>query len=223
MNNDFDKQQKKAWAETTNLRSFNHPVVELFARQRVNYIQEMLGEWRPETALDVGCGDGFGMVSMKALASRVHGCDQSPAMLAANPAEPALLTECSAYHLPFADESFDLVYCWELLHHIAQPQQVVNEMARVSKKCVLLCEPNRNNPSMAAFGVLHPHEWGLLRFSPTYPKRLLERAGLEAVHGEVVGAFTPNRTPLFLARWLSFLPYRIPWIGLYTITIGFKK
>ena len=35
-----------------------------------------------------------------------------------------------AFTLPFPDKTFDLVYGWEVLHHIVDPTVVVAEMAR---------------------------------------------------------------------------------------------
>jgi ubiquinone/menaquinone biosynthesis C-methylase UbiE len=222
MNADFDKYQESVWATLTNVRAYDHPVVQAFARQRVREIEPMLGSWKPGNALDVGCGDGFGMYSMRSIVNVIHGCDRSRKMLNANPASAACLKECDAYHLPYESSAFDLVYCWELLHHVAEPEKVVREMTRVASKCVLLCEPNCLNPAMALFGLLHPLEHGLLRFTPSYPGRLLRDAGLKNIRSVTVGWFTPMRTPGWLARFMSKLPYRVPMLGLYTITLGFK-
>lgn len=218
----FDARQEAAWANTANLRSADHPVVKMFTRQRVEQIRSMLGTFNPDHALDVGCGDGFGMEAFRDLCPEIHGCDRSPQMLKMNPALADRLTQCDAYQLPYEDNRFDLVYCTELLHHIARPVEVVKEMARVSKRAVLICEPNCFNPAMALFGSLLPHERGLLRFTPAYPRRLLLEAGFQKAARTTCSWFTPNRTPLWMAKTLSKLPYKIPGLGLYTITVAFK-
>ena len=143
-------------------------------------------------------------------------------MLDANPAQASDLTLCDAYRLPFESGSFELVYCWELLHHLAEPAQALAEMARVASRCVLLCEPNRLNPAMAAFGLALPVERGLLRFDAFRLRRFLLGLGLHRIRSETGGWFTPNRTPLRLARTLATLPYRLPLLGLYAIAVGDK-
>jgi ubiquinone/menaquinone biosynthesis C-methylase UbiE len=217
----FDQKQQRFWAVNTNVRSYDHPVVRAFAMQRIQFIQRLLCGWRPAEALEVGCGDGFGMQYMRTIVERIHGCDSSPAMLDANQMDKQVLTMANAYALPFDNRAFELVYCWELLHHVGRPSDAVCEMKRVSRKCVLLCEPNCLNPAMAAFGLIRPEERGLLRFTPRYTKILLVDAGLCNVRLASVGCFTPNRTPAWLANLFMKLPYRWPVIGMYNIAIGY--
>ena len=162
------------------------------------------------------------MQHMQGLARVIHGCDKSPAMLAANPADKCLLKQCDAYALPYADAQFELVYCWEFLHHIGDPRKVVGEMTRVASKAVLLCEPNCLNPAMALFGILRSEERGLLRFTPSYTRKLLRAAGLRNIRCMTVGWFTPNRTPEWLAAAFVRLPYRVPVVGMYTMVLGYK-
>ena len=219
----FDQAQEEHWATRTNLRSYDHAVVKIFAEKRVEYIQKLLDPWTPESALEVGCGDGFGMYYMQQIISNLHGCDNSPKMLEANPTGDEYLKQANAYNLPYEDSSFELVYCWELLHHIGEPEKVIQEMLRVAKKCVLICEPNCLNPAMALFGLVAPAERGTLKFNPFYTKRLLKDVQLNRVHLSTVGSFTPNRTPLWLAKILTKLPYRYPLIGMYNIAIGYVQ
>ena len=222
MESNFDRRQSEYWGKTNNIRPYDHPVVHAFARQRVQFIAKLIDEKKPAMALDVGCGDGFGMHYMRSIVKTVHGCDKSSRMLEMNPADDACLKQCDAYELPYEECQFDLVYSWELLHHIGNPVQVVREMARVARERVLICEPNCLNPAMALFGIIKPEERGLLRFTPSFPRKLMQRAGLEDVRNFTVGWFTPNRTPEWLAKMLLKLPFYVPVVGLYTITVGRK-
>ncbi len=220
---EFDLRQQEFWKNTTNPRPYDHPVVRLFAQQRVRFIQRVLAPMQPRIALDVGCGDGVSMHYMRPVVKVVHGCDKSGAMIEANPARADHLTQCDAYCLPWADSSVDLVYCWELLHHLGDAGRAVKEMARVAAKCVLVCEPNSLNPAMFLFGCMQAEERGLLRFTPAYTRKLLESEGLQHVKCYTVGYFTPNRTPRWLAPFLVLLPYRVPLLGMYTIAMGYKQ
>jgi 2-polyprenyl-3-methyl-5-hydroxy-6-metoxy-1,4-benzoquinol methylase len=48
----------------------------------------------------------------------------------------------SAYALPFADGSFDLVCCIEVLEHLERPRDALAEMSRVAGSGLLLSVPN---------------------------------------------------------------------------------
>lgn len=74
-----------------------------------------------KVVLDVGCGAGrFSEVALS-LGARVVALDYSTAVDACRAnlgADPALsLTQGDIYHLPFAPEAFDLVYCLGVLQH----------------------------------------------------------------------------------------------------------
>ena len=222
MNTSFDQRQQRFWADSTNLRRYDHPVVQMFAEQRVEYLARLFGAWSPTSALDVGCGDGVGMYYMRRITTRIQGCDRSATMLEANPAPPTSLKRCDAYQLPYEDGQFELVYCWELLHHVGRPELVVREMTRVASKAVLVCEPNCINPAMALFGLVKAEERGLFRFTPWYTKQLLVAAGLTAIRWSTGGCVAPNRMPEVIARPLAKLPYHIPVVGLSTIALGYK-
>lgn len=104
--------------------------------------------WSSATSvLDVGCGEGIGTVRMAGVlpAARVVGLDV---------ADPGLLAEWekrahskiefvagSAYDLPFEDDSFDLVSAIEVFEHLERPERALSEMARVSRRGILLSVP----------------------------------------------------------------------------------
>ena len=213
----FDQSQKEFWTENTNPRAYDHPVVQAFARQRVDFIRGLL-DAPVESCLEVGCGDGFGMYHMQEL-GRVFGCDISRPMLRRNPVKQTL-AEADIYRLPYADKTFDLVYCWEVLHHIDDVAGAIREMARVSRKYVLVFEPNSFNPPMALFGLVWPAEIGLLRFTPWFLGKQFQRSGLTDFQTLTVGTFTANRTPTWLYKPLSSLPYRVPLVGLTNVAFG---
>ena len=53
--------------------------------------------------------------------------------------------------LPFANESFDAVCEFAILHHVERPNSVVQEMLRVARKAVFMSDSNRfGQGSMAA-------------------------------------------------------------------------
>jgi ubiquinone/menaquinone biosynthesis C-methylase UbiE len=192
-------------------------VVELFARQRVEYLTRVGALDGVRSLLDVGAGSGFSSMYY-AREIRVISCDYATAMLRGN-ATPERV-RCSAYRLPFRDGAFDVVTCWELLHHLDMPVQAVREMLRVSKRRIILFEPNRLNPGHIYLGLTRDNERHCLRFSPRYMRRLVGEAGGEIIRHERCGLLFPNVTPLPVARWLARLPYRVPLLATSQLVIA---
>jgi len=214
---EFDQSQKEFWSENTNLRAYDHPVVEAFARQRVDFIRGLF-DTPIHNCLEVGCGDGFGMFYMQPF-GQVFGCDISRPMLRRNPLRQSV-AEADIYRLPYADKCFDLVYCWEVLHHVKDMQGAIREMMRVSRRFILLYEPNAFNPLQVGFGLIAPSELGTLRFHPWFMRNHFRRAGLTHIRTFTVGTFTPNRTPIWLYKILAALPYRIPLFGISNLAVA---
>jgi SAM-dependent methyltransferase len=92
------------------------------------------------SVLDVGCGNG---VISDRLAERfdVVGGDRSMAALRH---VRSAAVQLSGDNLPFADSSFDLVLCTDVLEHLddALEQRVIRELCRVSRRYVLICVPH---------------------------------------------------------------------------------
>jgi len=100
------------------------------------------GLGRRPSALDVGCGPGFVMESLASLLA-MKGVDLDPDMVSASQVRGLDVTVADARHLPFADGSFDIVYCSFLLLWVDDPKEVLQEMKRVSRRWVLcLAEPD---------------------------------------------------------------------------------
>jgi SAM-dependent methyltransferase len=200
--------QKQFWAKTKNARGFDHPVVEGFARQRIEYLERRIDFDEIDSAFDVGCGDGFATYYFARHISVVEGGDISELMLEHNPIDRDMLKVIDAEDLDLPDRSYDLVYLWEVLHHLKDPEQAVREMARVSRRYVVLFEPNRANVMQFAFGLLNRQERGTLRSSKTYLQGLARRAGLEIIACEYCGKIPPNKTPMWLFDIVKRLPFR---------------
>lgn len=200
--------QQRFWAANKNARSFDHPVVECFARQRVDYVKEHIDLAEVSSAFDVGCGDGFATHYFAQSIARVEGGDISELMLEHNPVDKRLLRVIDAENLDLPDDSYDLVYVWEVLHHLKDPAKALREMSRVSRRYVVVFEPNRANAMQFAFGLLNRQERGTLRSSKAYLRRLVEQAGLEVIACDYCGKIPPNKTPTWLFEIVRRLPFK---------------
>lgn len=100
--------------------------------------------------LDAGCGVGYGAEMLnRAGAAAVYAIDNSPAALElarASVSEGVTLEQGDVAALPYPDDSFDLVVCFEVIEHIEQPERVLDELARVlhADGLLLLSSPNRD-------------------------------------------------------------------------------
>jgi len=109
----------------------------------------------PETFLDAGCGEGF--VCRRIINAvpdiALTGCDVSGVALeiAASANPEARFVAGSVVDLPFADRSFDVVGCFEVLEHLPGdlPRRALTELARVARQAVVLSVPHEPMFSLA--------------------------------------------------------------------------
>ena len=117
------------------LRRFHHRIVEL-----VRQVQ-------PSSLLDAGCGQGFTLRALEqaGLSAATMGADLDGESLAwgrAHNLSRAPLVAADVLRLPFADCSFDLVLCLEVLEHLAEPGRGLTELLRLTRRHVLVSVPH---------------------------------------------------------------------------------
>lgn len=208
-----DAAQAHYWEEEEEIyRPWDHVVARGFVRQRAAYIRQEVPLEEVSTAVDVGSGNGMSTHCLENDIETIYSLDFSRHLLLANPAKIRLRGD--AYHLPFKDKSVDLVYSWELLHHVDEPSTVLVEMKRIARKYVTFFEPNRYNPAQVVFATLSKPNRSCLRNTRPFFCREIEKAGLEVVKHQTVGWLTPNVPPVWLYHILKSMPFRMPLIGL---------
>ncbi len=192
--------QRAYWESGRTRRRPDDALIASFVEPKLAWLRARVELPAGARILDAGCGNGYFTWYLEKLGVTV-GVDYARAMLRAHPGKT--LAQASAARLPFADRSFDLVFCSNLLHHVDDPVAVVGEMRRVSRDWVVLHEPNRNNPAMLALGLVKAEERRSLRFTKEHLERTAQQAGLEVVDCATLGFVTPNRMPRPLAELLG--------------------
>ncbi len=118
------------------------------------FILKQLGDLRGKYLLDLGCGAGENSVYFATKGAHCIAADYSPGMVdvalklaAANQVEVEGKV-VNAMAIDFPDNTFDIVYASNLLHHIPDPRLAIQEMYRVLKPCGKACfwDPLKHNP-----------------------------------------------------------------------------
>jgi SAM-dependent methyltransferase len=98
--------------------------------------------------LDAGCGVGWGTALLAEPAETAVGVDIS--LLAVSEArrrygDVAEFREGDLHRLPFGDDEFDVIVCFEAIEHLAEPGRALDEMHRVLRPegLLLISSPNR--------------------------------------------------------------------------------
>lgn len=143
-------------------------------RRRLEMILEAAGERTAGTALIDGCGVGMYLHHMSESFARVVGLDiEFERLKEAQSLEITVLNGVGE-HLPFPNNSYNLVLSHEVLEHVQDDQAAINEIVRVLKpggRLVLFC-PNRGYPFET-----HGHYWrGKYHFGNTPLINYLPRA-----------------------------------------------
>lgn len=125
--------------------------------------------------LDVGFGLGYGLNILAIKASQVSGVDVDKlvyeycqdTIVERNP-RLVSLELYDGNKLPFEDNSFDVVTCVDVIEHVENYREFINEMLRVSKKGVFLSTPNRRPEYTNRDGTpknhWHLREWSFEEF-----------------------------------------------------------
>ena len=100
----------------------------------------------PQTMLDAGCGEGFvADVLLKAMPeAKITGFDVlgDSVKLAQQRNPRASFAVGDIYNIAHPDDSFDVVYCFEVLEHLHEPDRALSELARVARNHVVLSVPH---------------------------------------------------------------------------------
>lgn len=216
----IDLYQKNFWHKTKKRRHPTHPVIKTLVENKISFVKRYIQLDENIKILDVGCGNGYYTYHFDRITPYSVGIDYSASMLAINPCKNKNLAD--VYKLPFRNESFDIVFESALLHHLSDVSKALKEMKRVSKKHIILVEPNRSNPLMFLFASIKKEEKEARKFSLDYIKNIVEKVGLKIIIATGIGVILPNKTPVFLLPWLEDIDRKSLSLGLANIIIAKK-
>ncbi len=196
-----------------------HPAVREYVLPKIEEIKKIIPLRRETKLLDVGSGNGFFGFHFDKLCDTTC-VDYSEAMIASNPVMKKKVMDANC--LDFPENSFDVVFCHALLHHVDDFDRVVREMKRVSRGHVVIMEPNRNNPLMFLFSLLVKEENKALRFSLSYLKRKVAANGMKIVSAFSYGLMVPNKAPTVLLPFFRLFNAKFS-LGMTNIIVAEKE
>lgn len=158
-----------------------------------------------KTVLDIGCGKGWYSVFLKDRGFDVYALDIEKQF----EDERINFTLASAQTLPYPDHSFDTVLMWDVLEHIEDEQLILQHVARVCRKRLILSVPNQDDRNLNWYNLTYQHfkdkshfrEYGLEEIQDK-----LRSAGFRILLAKLEGPVMPQ----FFVEFLRFRFLRVP-------------
>jgi len=131
----YDLNADKWWKEDETLYLSNH-----LNKSRFEFFSSFVPDWQGIKVLDIGCGGGSACEFLARLNACVSGIDLSLnsikiAQEHANESNLKIDYRWGvAENLPYEENSFDVILCFDVLEHVDDWKQVISEAYRVLKK-----------------------------------------------------------------------------------------
>lgn len=194
----------------------------LWAKRGLNpYRAAAIRKYVGNSLLDVGCGNGayvYEFSNSKLVKGvDIHKYDEWSS-------SPNYFDVASADCLPYDDNSFDTVCCFEVLEHVKEPDMVLSELYRVCQKNIILSVPNcEMPPGMLASRLVYYHYTDPTHCNFFNQKTLSEKvssSGFNVIENTLINpidlfpilsdTFTiPDHVIKFMIRFLKKVDYRM--------------
>ena len=146
---------------------------------RLSYFRRILHDLpidpRRSRALDVGCGGGLLAEEIAAMGFAVTGVDPSRRSLEiarTHAVQSGLQIDYQRGHghqLAFEDESFDVVFCCDVLEHVRDWDAVIREISRVLRRNGVFCYDTINRTfSSKLRNIFIAQQWRWTRYAPAH-------------------------------------------------------
>lgn len=156
VNNAFYDELKERW-----LSAKDHPIALLRAENRIRIPWILSKVQKGSRVLDIGCGAGFLTHALDEAGHTVSGIDLSESSLEiARLKSPRVdYQKADAYALPYPNDSFDCVFAMDVLEHVDDPAQLIQEASRVLKPKGLFFFHTFNRTPLSYLLVIKGVEW----------------------------------------------------------------
>lgn len=202
-------------------------------RADVDFSVMYLAGKRDGKLLEVGCGSGLLLQSMRSLGWQVEGIDVDPSAVRTAREKDLTVALGSLEEQNYQDDTFDAVVMSHVIEHVAEPQSLINECRRILKPggTLSLVTPNTESFGCDVFArswlALDPPRH-LMLYNGKALRVLAERAGFSHVRAVTTirdahtlfwasycirkhGTFVMGTPPGVWSRWLSSLLRLAEW------------
>lgn len=134
--------------KTDNFKKHTHknPIQRMLLDNFFRNLVELIKTKKVDSILDVGCGEGFTLNRLREqkIGNKLEGIEylKTAIELGKKMYPDIKIKQGNIYNLPYADNSFDLVLCTEVLEHLEDPEKGLKELVRVAKKYLIISVPN---------------------------------------------------------------------------------
>lgn len=157
-----------------------NPVSRFLINRFTSRIQTIIEEQAPRHVLEVGCGEGYLITDVFSKCKSIEcisACDLESWQLLPQVHSLSQFHQCSVYDLPFADASFDLVCCLEVLEHLDDPAAALSEICRVAKDKALISVPRE--PLWRILNICRGKYWHDLGNTPGHVRQFSKKSLLQ--------------------------------------------
>jgi 2-polyprenyl-6-hydroxyphenyl methylase/3-demethylubiquinone-9 3-methyltransferase len=216
----FDQDAEMWWSKNSHCALLASIVPVRLDYLRRIFAEEYGNDFEKITVLDVGCGGGLFTEEVARLGYQVTGVDLSPRsiMIAQRHADqmglPITYRVSSGEELPFENNTFNVVYCCDVLEHVSDLNTVIAQSARVLEVGGLYLFDTINRTWLSKLLMItlvqdwlrvapqNLHDWKKF-ITPTELHTLLVRHGLEP--RDMIGMMPDMHPFTSLKRLVSFL------------------
>ncbi len=126
--------------------------------------------------LEVACGTGPGLGVLEKVSNTIVAGDYSHSLVSIASTyykDRVPLLRFDAHYLPFKDNSFDVVICYEAIYYFKEPEIFVQECLRLLRQggYIIFCNPNKDLPDF------NPSPYSYFYFSPIDFRNMLSKYG----------------------------------------------
>ncbi len=184
-----------------------NPIVRLMMRGFHDVLSAFVARAKPTSIHEVGCGEGFWVLTWHKEGIAARGSDFSTQVIAIaqenareQGVEPGLFRAQSIYDLTVERDRADLLVCCEVLEHVEKPHEALKALQRVASDYVVLSVPRE--PVWRALNLVRGSYVRDFGNTPGHIQHWSRRAFIALVsqYFEVVDVRTPLPWTMLLCR-----------------------
>ena len=153
------------------------------------------------SALDLGCGYGWYSQYLADNGWHVVAIDQTPRF--DHPAIDVQAMTLGSGNLPFSTDQFDTTLMFDILEHVPDEALIIQEVARVTKRRLIVSVPNREEGFLPLYGLTYRHRIDrthLREYTISELVDKMEKAAFRTLHVALEGLEGPLYLSLAFAK-----------------------